>query len=646
MFELEKFGILRVASVSPEIRVGNVPFNFEQICKALQELEKSEVQVAVFPELSLTGYTCGDLFYQSTLLKSVDLFLKKLIEFSKNINLVFIVGFPMNVGSDLLNCAGVIGKGKIYGIVHKTYLPNTREFYERRWFSDSTEAESVDINGEFVPIGNDLLFVDGANSNIVFGVEICQDLWSIMPRSSELCLAGAKVIFNLSASDEWIGKSAYRRDLVLSQSARCNAGYVYSGCGPWESSTDMVFSGHCLIAENGKLLAESRKFSFATDFVVADIDLELIEKERLLNDTFSTAKNLSYVDFRLVEINLPKRKSNKILRKINKYPFIPEQEESRHEVCEEIFRIQSTGLARRLHHIGAKDVVIGLSGGLDSSLALLVCLKSFQQLNFDIKGIHAVLMPGFGTTTKTFNNAKKLCSAFGIPYEVIDIKESVKKHLKEIGSSVENQDLVFENAQARERTQILMDLANKYKGIVVGTGDLSEIALGWATYNADHMSMYNVNAGVPKTLVRYIIQWYANSLSDRKISRVLQDILATPISPELVSNSRNEITQKTEEIVGPFDLNDFFLYYFVRYGFSPEKILFFASIAFKEEYTREQILHWLKNFLQRFFVNQFKRSCMPDGPKVGSVDLSPRGSWRMPSDADVSLWLKNLDNLK
>jgi len=646
MFELARYGFIRVASVSPELRIGDIRFNYERICNALEELDGKSVQIAVFPELSLTGYTCGDLFYQSVLLRSVEEYLKKLIEFSKSIDLVFILGFPMVVGSELLNCAGIFGKGKIYGIVHKTYLPNTNEFYEQRWFSNRTDVERIIFNGEAVPIGNDLLFIDNSNNKIVFGVEICQDLWSIIPRSSELCLAGAKVIFNLSASNEWIGKAEYRRDLVISQSARCNAGYVYSGSGPWESSTDTVFSGHCLIAENGKLLAETRKFSFTTDFIVADIDLELIEKERLLNDTFNVAKNLNNFEGRFVGVDIPIKSSNVFYRKFNKHPFIPELEENRRRVCEEIFRIQSTGLARRLLHIGAKDVVLGLSGGLDSALALLVCCKTFQLLSFDFKGIHTVLMPGFGTSKKTFNNAKKLCSALGINCEVVDIRESVKKHLKEIGSSIEEQNLVFENAQARERTQILMDLANKCSGIVVGTGDLSEIALGWATYNADHMSMYNVNAGVPKTLVRYIIQWYASSISDKRISRILEEILATPISPELVSSSRGEITQKTEEIVGPFELNDFFLYYFVRFGFSPEKILFFATIAFEKEYSREEILHWLKNFLRRFFVNQFKRSCMPDGPKVGSVDLSPRGSWRMPSDADVSLWLEFLENLQ
>lgn len=638
MFELEKFGFLRVAAVSPETRISNVKFNYEKICSALMQLDKEKVQVAVFSELTLSSYSCGDLFFQSFLQDQVLEYLNKLVEFSTNLNLIFIVGFPLAVGSELLNCAGVIGHGKLYGIVIKTYIPNRREFYESRWFSNSTDKEKVVLSGKEIPIGSNLLFMDSNDNRIIFGVEICQDLWSIIPKSSELCLAGAKVIFNPSASDEWIGKSDYRKNLVLSQSARCNAGYVYAGSGPWETSTDMVFSGHCIIAENGKLLAESRKFSFAMDFIVADVDIELLENERIYNDTFITAKSLQGLNYRVIEVEIPKVTTNKLIRRVNKSPFIPEVEENRKQVCEEVFRIQTTGLSRRLLHIGCSNVVLGLSGGLDSTLALLVCKKTFEQLNLDIKGIHTVLMPSFGTSSRTFNNAKNLATSLGTHIEIIDIRDVVKLHLKEIGSPIEKRDVVFENAQARERTQILMDLANKYKGIVVGTGDLSEIALGWATFNGDHMSMYNVNAGVPKTLIRYIIDWYANFVSDEKISTLLKDILATPISPELVSNSEDEITQKTEEIVGPFDLNDFFLYYFVRYGFSPEKILFLAEIAFDKFYSKQEIMKWLNNFFNRFFVNQFKRSCMPDGPKVGSVDLSPRGSWRMPSDADGKMW--------
>ncbi len=638
MFELDKFGFLRVAAVSLETRIANVQFNFEKICSALEQLDKKKVQVAVFSELTLTGYTCGDLFFQSVMQDKVLEYLNKLVEFSTRLNLLFIVGFPLEIDSALLNCAGVIGRGKLFGIVYKTYLPNRREFYESRWFSNYTDRDTIVLSGKEIPIGSNILFMDNNDKRIIFSVEICQDLWSIMPKSSELCLAGAKVIFNPSASDEWIGKSDYRKNLVLSQSARCNAGYVYAGSGPWESSTDMVFSGHCIIAENGKLLEESRNFSFATDIIVADIDIELLEKERIYNDTFSTAKNMYGLNFRVVGVEIPNIKTKKIMRRISKSPFIPESEENRKQVCEEVFQIQATSLSRRLLHTDCRNVVLGLSGGLDSTLALLVCKKAFEQLNLDIKGIHAILMPSFGTSSRTFNNAKSLAESFGVHIEIIDIRDAVKLHLSNIGASIESQDVVFENAQARERTQILMDLANKYKGIVIGTGDLSEIALGWATFNGDHMSMYNVNAGVPKTLIRYIIDWYASVVSDKKISSLLKDILATPISPELVSNSYNEITQKTEEIIGPFDLNDFFLYYFVRYGFSPEKILFLAEVAFDKVYSRLEILKWLNNFFNRFFVNQFKRSCMPDGPKVGSVDLSPRGSWRMPSDADGTIW--------
>jgi len=633
--DLSEFGYIRVAAVSPELRIGNVKFNVEEILNILTKLSDEDVQIVVFPELSLTGYTCGDLFYQSYLLNDVKEGLRRLLEESKKLNALFVVGLPLMINSKLYNTGAVVGKGKIYGVVHKTYIPNTREFYERRWFTGEACVDSINLFGKEIPFGNNLIFVDATKRELTFGVEICQDLWAVEPVSTRLAQGGAKVIFNLSASDEWIGKSDYRRNLVLSHSARINAGYVYAGSGSWESTTDMVFSGHCIIAENGKLLSECREFSFGSNYVIADIDIELLDKERAFNDTFEHYER-EYC--RYVDVDIPSLVSKKFYREIRQFPFIPAEEESRQKVCEEVFNIQATGLARRLLHTNCKNVVLGLSGGIDSTLALLVSARAFQKLGLSLDGIQCVLMPGFGTSKRTFSNARKLAKLIGASTNIVDIKRSVSLHLKEIDADSKENTLVFENAQARERTQILMDIANKLNAIVVGTGDLSEIALGWSTYNADHMSMYNVNAGVPKTLIRFIIDWVADNLYDKQARDVLKDILALPSSPELLENKGEGINQITEEIIGPFDLNDFFLYYAIRYGFSPTKILFLAVEAFKGKYSSEQIKKWLLNFYQRFFVNQFKRSCMPDGPKVGSVDLSPRGSWRMPSDADVSKW--------
>ncbi|MCX7879888.1 MAG: NAD(+) synthase [Ignavibacteria bacterium] len=635
---------VRVAAVAPEIRVGNVDFNTEKIIETIELLWKNDVQFVVFPELSLTGYTCGDLFYQSALLRKTILGLEKIINFSKNKPIVIIVGFPFSLEGKLFNCAGLINDGNLLGLVHKTYIPNTQEFYERRWFSNISNFKEVELFGKIVPFGNNLVFKDIVNTNLTLGIEICQDLWAVHPVSTELTKAGANIIFNLSASDEWIGKMHYRRELVLSQSARCNCAYVYAGCSPWESTTDLVFSGHCIIAENGKLLGETKRFSFSSEYIIADVDIELIAKERIFNDSFPEVHSN---DFRVVSVpfNIDDIQPESIYRGIKPYPFIPEDETKRREVCEEIFEIQSTGLARRLLYVGVKDIVIGISGGLDSTLALLVATRTFDKLNFSRSGIHAVILPGFGTSQITLENAKNLVSLLGVESRIIDIKESVRLHLKEIGSDFEKYDLVFENAQARERMQILMDLANKLNALVVGTGNLSEIALGWSTYNADHMSMYNVNAGVPKTLVRYVIDWVANEVFSGEMSKFLQNIIATPVSPELLPPENNEISQKTEEIIGPFDLNDFFMFYFFRYGFGPRKIFEMARIAFNDKYESNVILHWMNNFYVRFFTNQFKRSCMPDGPKVGTVAFSPRGNWRMPSDADYSIWIEELKNI-
>lgn len=639
---LSEYGYLRVAAVSPKLKIANVEYNVNEIVSSLRTLENENVQIAVYPELSLTGYTCADLFYQDTLLNNVVLGLKKLVEHSRTLNSLFIVGLPLMVDTKLFNCAAVIGFGKIYGIVHKTYLPNTREFYEARWFFNRPKSEIVEILGENIPFGNNLIFVDNNHRQIAFGVEICHDLWAVEPISISLALGGAKVIFNLSASDEWIGKSDYRHNLVLNQSARINCGYVYSGSSACESTTDMVFSGHCIIAENGRLLAEIREFSFETTYIIADIDLELVEKVTTINDTFVPNNSTS---LRYITVDVPQLYTNRVFRKISSYPFIPSEIEARDKVCREVFNIQSTGLAKRLLYTNVKKVVLGLSGGLDSTLALLVSLKAFEKIGYSPYGILAVLMPGFGTSKRTYSLAKELVNSLGVSFKTVDIRKSVALHLKDIGASSASNSLVFENAQARERTQILMDLANYIGGIVVGTGDLSEIALGWSTYNADHMSMYNVNASVPKTLIRYIIEWVALNHYDKRVQKVLKSILALPSSPELLENKSDGPNQITEEIVGPFDLNDFFLYYSNRYAFSPKKIFFLASLAFKDKYSIDVLKKWLLNYFRRFFVNQFKRSSMPDGPKVGYVDLSPRGSWRMPSDADYALWLDEIEKM-
>ncbi len=640
------FDYLRIGVVSPELRIANVDFNVRKILEECKKIEKEKVEIIVFPELSLTGYSCGDLFFQKELQSKGIEGLRQIKEFSQGHPYAIIVGVPLAFRDRIFNCAAVICDGEIAGIVPKTFLANSSEYYEKRWFTSGLVADfdSVDLFEQNIPFGSDLIFVAKRNSSLTFGIEICQDLWSIMPPSFELCLAGAKVIINLSASDDYVGKFDYRRTLVATQSARGNCAYVYADSGSWESSTDLVFSGHSLIAENGRILAESKRFELAGASLVADIDLELLTSERQKNDSFRDI--FLQRKFRFIEVNIKKSKAAQLKRPVNPFPFLPKDNAERSKVCKEIFEIQSTALARRLLHTGSKDVVIGISGGLDSTLALLVSLQAFEKLSYDKRGIHCVIMPGFGTSERTKSNAENLVQLFNTSLEVVDIRSAVSKHLEDIGVSADSHDIVYENAQARERTQILMDLGNKYNGLVVGTGDLSEIALGWSTYNADHMSMYNVNAGVPKTLVRYVIRWVAEEFYGGEISQRLLDIIDTPISPELLPSDENgEISQKTEEIIGPFDLNDFFLYYLFRYGFKPKKIYFLATLAFGKRFTEEEIAKWLSNFIKRFFLNQFKRSCMPDGPKVGTVALSPRGDWRMPSDAEFAIWLEDLNEL-
>lgn len=657
---LNELDFIRISAVSPELRLGNVNFNVDKIIEACSVSDKEAVQIVLFPELSLTGYYCQDLFFQNTLLKSVIDGISRLLNFSKSVpKMIIVVGAPIEFTQRLFNTAIVIKDGKILGIVPKTYLPNTNEYYEKRWFSSSLilEEENIEILGMEIPFGNDLIFETNEIPNCIFGIEICQDLWNITTPSSEIALSGATIILNPSSSDEYVGKSDYRRSLVVLQSGRLNCAYVYAGSGPSESTTDLMFSGHCIIAENGKIIVENRDFSFFGTRVVNDIDLGLLTAERRRNDAFRDT--LQSKKFRTICFNNFKRQTIfvSLKRDVSPTPFIPKTKEERKRVAYEIFNLQSFGLARRLKYINIRNVVLGLSGGLDSTLALLVSLNTFRICEFSFEGIHPIIMPGLGTSKRTFNNALSLVQKFNLPYEVIDIRPAVMNHFKDIGYSPEKYDIVFENAQARERTQILMDLANKYNGIVVGTGDLSEIALGWSTYNADHISMYNVNAGVPKTLVRIIIQWFFEyflpefvnevnpNLDFKEIKKVLANILNTPISPELLPTKRQKITQKSEEIVGPFELNDFFLYYMFRYGFSPTKIHYLTQIAFKGQYSNDEVKKWLKNFYMRFFASQFKRSCMPDGPKVGTVALSPRGDWRMPSDADVTSWINQVDEL-
>ncbi len=644
---LQNLGLVRLAVVSPEHKVADISFNLQQMQDAVVRLEKEGCQIAVFPELGLTSYSCGDLFFQSSLLAGVQDALCSLAETSKKSGVTLIVGAPLSLDGRLFNCAVLVSAGSICGIVPKTFLPNSNEFYEERWFSSAYDAvaDDVVINGVSIPFGTDLLFRAENMPECVIGLEICEDAWVANPPSGQQALQGANLLVNLSASPEILGKEDYRRELVRSQSGRCLAAYAYASAGPGESSTDLVFSGHSLIAENGMVLAESERFSFSTQSAVADIDIERLVSERHRNNSF--ADGLFEPRGRVVNFQISDVVANGIKRPMSQTPFVPTQDADRCRRCSEIFSLQTTGLAKRLRHTGSSQAVIGISGGLDSTLALLVTAKAFGKLDLDLSGIHAVTMPGFGTTDRTRNNAVKLAELLGCSLRVIPIDSAVSTHFSDIGHDPDSHDIVFENAQARERTQILMDLANKVGGMVVGTGDLSELALGWCTYNADHMSMYGVNSGVPKTLVRYLVDWCADTQFSGEASAVLQDISATPVSPELLPPDANgDIQQKTEETIGPYLLHDYFLYHVVRLQYSPEKIFYLARQVFADSFTPPDIMQWLENFYRRFFSQQFKRSCLPDGPKVGSVALSPRGDWRMPSDASPNVWLDQLSALK
>lgn len=645
LVSLNSLGYVRVAIASPALRVADIRGNVEEVCNVLREAAREQCQLVLLPELGITGYSCADLFYQSLLLSEAQASLAQIAKLSAEVDTTVVVGLPLMVEGRIYNCAAFISGGTVLGIVPKTYLPTTHEYYEERWFTSAKNVRSsvVQINGIETPFGTDLLFRAKNSRDCIIGIEICEDLWTVHPPSGEQALAGATLLLNLSASDELLGKCDYRRELVKQQSARCLAAYVYAGSGPGESTTDLVFAGHSLIAENGVILTETERFRFGTQIAIADVDVQRLEHERIRNSSFSMSpatKVFRTIEFALSERVIEMDKPKSLRRPIARTPFVPSDLTQRAKHCREVFAIQSTGLAKRLLHTGARMAVVGVSGGLDSTLALLVITHAYNILGWSHDRILAVTMSGFGTTERTRNNAERLITLLGAIPKVIPIRDAVRQHFGDIGHDEQVHDITYENAQARERTQILMDLANQTNGLVIGTGDLSELALGWCTYNGDHMSMYNVNVGVPKTLVRYLVEWVAESEFTGEVSAVLHDICATPITPELLPlGEGNTLQQMTEESIGPYEVHDFFLFNVVRHQFSPQKIIVLAKQAFGQDYTETEIRHWLKIFYRRFFSQQFKRSALPDGPKVGSVALSPRGDWRMPSDASAELWL-------
>lgn len=643
-------GFVKVAAAVPAVKVADCEYNTLQIENIIAQAEGKGVEIIVFPELCITGYSCQDLFRQSLLLEQVEASMLMLLDFTRNLDIISIVGLPVVVGDMLLNCAAVIQKGDLLGLIPKTYLPNYSEFYEKRWFASSQDLQPNEIRFA----GNKILVTPQPTlfktcDGVLFGIEICEDVWAPAPPSNRLALAGADMTFNLSASDELIGKHKYLKSLLSQQSARTISGYIYSGCGFGESSQDVVYAGNAFIYENGQLLAEGERFSFKPQVIISQIDIEKLRSERRNNSTYVNAQREH--DARIVNAHTTvAQRDFELIRDVAPHPFIPGQEDMGTS-CNEIFSIQVAGLAKRLVHTNCKTVVLGISGGLDSTLALLVCVKTFDKLGWSRKGIVGVTMPGFGTTDRTHNNAVTLMESLGVTIREVSISAAVEQHFKDIGHDMSVHDVTYENSQARERTQILMDLGNQLGGLVIGTGDLSELALGWATYNGDHMSMYGVNAGIPKTLIRHLVQYVAESVDDTSRETLL-DIIDTPVSPELIpADEDGNIRQKTEELVGPYELHDFFLYYVLRFGFRPLKIFMLASKAFNGNnngttfYDDATIKKWLTIFLRRFFSQQFKRSCLPDGPKVGSVSLSPRGDWRMPSDASSTLWLKECEQI-
>lgn len=632
------YGFVKVATATPRVAVANCDRNAEQIIDLLNEAQEKSVQIVVFPELCITGYTCGDLFLQQLLLKEAEQALARILDATRTNDVTAILGMPIAVHSVLINAAVVIQKGEILGVVPKTYLPNYNEFYEMRWFTSAIglSEEEISLCGKSVPLGTNLLF---EMPNVTFGIEICEDLWAAIPPSSSLALQGAEILFNLSADNEGIGKYNYLRSLVSQQSARCLAGYIFASCGFGESTTDVVFAGNALIYENGSLLVEGERFRMESHLTIGEIDVELLRAERRNNTTFAgNKKNITAKNPLRIRMDY-KESAIELSRTFAPHPFVPAGAEL-NERCEDLFSIQVAGLSQRLLHTKAQTAVVGISGGLDSTLALLVCIKTFDKLGLSRKGILGITMPGFGTTDRTYNNAIDLMKSLEISTREISIREACVQHFKDIEHDINIHNATYENAQARERTQILMDIANQTNGLVIGTGDLSELALGWATYNGDHMSMYGVNASVPKTLVKYLVQWVAENQMEDHTKHILLDIVDTPISPELIpADANGEIKQKTEDLVGPYELHDFIMYYFLRCGFSPKKIYFLATRSFEGVYDEETIKKWINTFFRRFFSQQFKRSCLPDGPKVGSISLSPRGDWRMPSDANGESWV-------
>ena len=632
-----RHGFIKVASASPSLKVGNPDYNKDRIIELMRKAEKEGVKVLVFPELSITGYTCGDLFFQSSLLSSSQDALLEIKEASKELDLLSFVGYPLKYNGKLYNTLAAIQHGSILAFFAKRNLPTYGEFYEERWFTPSpSENMIIDYKGEDVVFGSRIILT--YSDSLKISAEICEDLWVPDPPSTHHAIAGATLIVNASASDELIGKSEYRKNLVSGQSARIIGAYIYSDASEGESTTDMVFTGSNVIAENGTIL---KAVDYSLDQLIAsEIDTEKLERERYVRNTFPISEEgYAYIDLSFNECE------TKLTRFIDPHPFVPENEEKRKERCDKILTLQALGLKKRLQHTRSKKVIVGLSGGLDSTLALLVAVKAFDMLSLDRKGIIAITMPCFGTTKRTRSNAELLALSLGVDFRTIDITESVKAHFKDIGQSLDDYSVTYENGQARERTQVLMDMSNKEGALVIGTGDLSELALGWATYNGDHMSMYGVNAGVPKTLVRYLVKYVSETTDNEVESKVLFDILSTPVSPELLPAKDGEISQVTEDIVGPYELHDFFLYYIVRLSFSPSKVYRLALIAFDGVFDSEIIYKWLRTFIRRFFSQQFKRSCIPDGPKVGTIALSPRGDLRMPSDASVNVWMREIEEL-
>ena len=641
---MKELGFIRVGAIVNKLALANPLKNADVIIKEIKKAETLGVSIVTTPELSFTGYTCGDLFLQEQLLDDSIKALEQVLNETKDIDIISILGMPLRHDNQLFNCAVVITKGKILGVIPKTYIPNYQEFYEARWFSSSKEliTEEIEILGQLVPITTNILFQDKTLKEATFGIEICEDLWTVNPPSNNHALAGATMIFNLSSSNELIGKQEYRKSLVSSQSARTISAYIYASSGVMESTSDILFGGASMIYENGSILAENKRFELESNIITADIDVLKLANDRIKNRSFMKKTNLE--EYKIIKLDI-KDNIKELNREYKEYPFVPSNELERNKRCEEIIEIQSTALARRLIQVGNPKCVIGMSGGLDSTLAFLVIVKAYEKLKRNPKDIIGITMPGFGTTDRTYQNSIDLVKEYGGTLKEISIKDAALLHMKDIGLPETDRSITYENIQARERTQILMDVANMENGLVIGTGDLSELALGWCTYNGDHMSMYAVNTSIPKTLVRYLVAWVKDT-TDGKKKEVLQDILDTPISPELLPpDEAGNILQKTESSIGPYVLHDFYLYHFLRYGATPKKIYTLAKHTFKNSFSKEEIKKWLKVFIRRFFTQQFKRNCIPDGVKVGSISLSPRGDLRMPSDANYEIWIKELEDI-